>query len=475
MLRRTRIVATLGPATDRPGVLERLLEAGLDVARINFSHGGAEDHIARIRRLRALATARGRPVAVLADLPGPKLRALLDAPLDLQVGQKVKLAVKPNATADIHLTEPEAVTRIRPGQRVLLDDGRLQARVTAVSPDTVTLVVEVCGTLLPNKGINLPDTDMNIPAVTRRDREAIAVAAEAGVDWLALSFVRDAGAAHELRGVTRGHGLELPVLAKIERPEAVAKAPEIIKAFDGIMVARGDLGVEIALEKVPHVQKRLINQARVAGKPVITATDMLDSMRHNPRPTRAEASDVANAVYDGTDAAMLSGETAVGDYPVEALLCMNTILMEAEKHLADEGPRLLAVPKGELTDHITHLTCALAHEVQAASIIAPTITGRTARLVARHRPRAGIVAVSAREEVVRQLSVVWGVQAVPVPFPIQRGDDRLESAVRAAYLGGAVQAGAVVVVLAGHPVEGGEGIPTIRVVRVGEEGRSTEP
>jgi pyruvate kinase len=241
------------------------------------------------------------------------------------------------------------------------------------------------------------------------------------------------------------------------------------------MVARGDLGVEIALEKVPHVQKRLINEARVAGKPVITATDMLDSMRHNPRPTRAEASDVANAVYDGTDAVMLSGETAVGDYPAEALACMNRIVLEAERQQADDSPRALAVPKGDLTDHVTHLTCALAHEIKAEAIVSPTITGRTARFVARHRPNAGIVAVSDSEAVVRQLSVVWGVQAVPVPFPIQRGDDRLEAAVRAAFLGGAVNAGAVVVVLAGHPVEGGEGFPTIRVVRVGEEGRSYEP
>jgi pyruvate kinase len=474
MQRRTRIVATLGPATDTPGVLERLLEAGLDVARINFSHGSGEENKGRIEHLRQVAGAR--PIAVLADLPGPKLRALLEAPLPLQAGQKVTLALRPKVAADIHLTEPEALARIKTGQRVLLDDGRLQARVGGLSQDRVTLEVEVAGTLLPNKGINLPDTDLHIPAVTRRDREAIAVALEAGADWLALSFVRDAAAAHELRGVVRGHGVDLPIMAKIERPEAVRKSAEIIEAFDGIMVARGDLGVEIALEKVPHVQKQLIRQARAAGRPVVTATDMLDSMRNNPRPTRAEVSDVANAVYDDTDAVMLSGETAVGSYPVESLVCMDHILREAEQHcLMEDAPRLLAVPRGELMDHITHTVCSLALDIGAEAVITPTLTGKTARLVARHRPRFAIVAVSANASVVRQLSVVWGVRAVPFPFAVQSGDDRLAAAVRAAYVGGAVAVGTLVVVLAGHPIEGGEGFPTTRVVRVGPDGQPGEP
>ena len=475
MQRRTRIVATLGPATDRPGVLERLLRSGLDVARINFSHGKADDHLGRIGQLRQLAVQVGRPVAVLADLPGPKLRALLGQPLELTTGAKVTLAVRPGVEADIHLTEPEAVARVKVGQRVLLDDGRLQARVQGVSPDRITLAVEVSGTLLPNKGINLPDSELNIPAVTKRDREAIAVAMQAGADWLALSFVRDAAAAHELRGVIRGYGVDVPIMAKVERPEAVRKSAEIIDTFDGIMVARGDLGVEIALEKVPNVQKRLIQQARQAGKPVITATDMLDSMRESPRPTRAEVSDVANAVYDGTDAVMLSGETAVGEYPVEALTCMSTVVSEAERHFMEDETLLAPVPRGELTDHITHTICALAHVTGAEAIIVPTITGKSARFVARHRPKPTIVAVSAHETVVRQLSVVWGVQAVPFPFEVQSGEDRLAAAVRAAYLGGAVKVGALVVVLAGHPIEGGDGFPTIRVARVGEDGHSSAP
>jgi pyruvate kinase len=233
--------------------------------------------------------------------------------------------------------------------------------------------------------------------------------------------------------------------------------------------------VEIALEKVPHVQKRLIHQARVAGKPVITATDMLDSMRKNPRPTRAEASDVANAVYDGTDATMLSGETAVGDFPVEAFTCMNRILLEAENHQADDGPRHIDVPRGQLIDHITHEVVDLAREIGASAIVTPTITGLTARLVARHRCKAAIVAVATEETVVRRMSVVWGVHAVPMAFAIGHGEDRLAAAVRAACLSGAIEIGSLVVVLARHPIEGGDGFPTIRVVRVGDGGKSCEP
>ncbi|MCI0682606.1 MAG: pyruvate kinase, partial [Gemmataceae bacterium] len=376
--------------------------------------------------------------------------------------------------ADVELTEPEALAKIEAGQRVLFDDGRIQARVTAVSQDRVTLTPAVGGTLLPNKGLNLPDTELTIPAVTQRDRDALAVAAQAGVDWVALSFVREAAAADELRGVLRGCGLDVPILAKIERPEAVRKADEIIQAFDGVMVARGDLGVEIPLEQVPHVQKRLIHQARIAGKPVITATDMLDSMRHSPRPTRAEASDVANAVYDGTDAVMLSGETAVGEYPVAAFTCMHQILLEAEANQVEDGPRRVAVPRGELIDHISHATCELARELQAAAVITPTVTGRTPRLVARHRPSAAIVAVTSAA-VVRRLKIVWGVQPVAEPSEIKPGDDRLQAAVRAAFQSGVVKPGELAVLLAGHPVEGGAGLPTLRVVRIGAEGNARAP
>jgi pyruvate kinase len=475
LYRRTRIIATLGLSTDRPGVLQALLDAGLDVGRINFSHGTAEEQRQRIARLREAARGRARPVAVLADLPGPKLRVLLQAPLSLQPGQHITLAGDLDVSADLHVTEPGVVREIQPGQRILLDDGRLQLASIGRDGQRMVLRVQVGGALLPNKGINLPDTRMSLPSLTERDQQALAVAAKADVDWLALSFVRTAEAGRELRAAARAHGLNVPILAKMERPEAVALSREIIDAFDGIMVARGDLGVEIPLEQVPHVQKRLIRLARAAGKPVITATDMLDSMRSNPRPTRAEASDVANAIYDGTDAVMLSGETAVGEYPVEAVTCMERIACETEAHLASDVTHDVNVPRGNVEDHLTHMICALAHDVRAEAIITPTYSGRTARLVARHRPRAMIVAPSPNEAVVRQMALIWGLAPVPMADDLKPGEDRLTAAVRAAFTHGAVRVGQRVVVMAGHPVEGGERFPTLRVVRVGEHGQSCEP
>jgi pyruvate kinase len=270
----------------------------------------------------------------------------------------------------------------------------------------------------------------------------------------------------ELRSASQAAGLTVPVLAKIERPEAVDHAAEIIAAFDGIMVARGDLGVEIPLERVPTVQKRLIAQARAAGKPVITATDMLDSMRENPRPTRAEANDVANAIYDGTDAVMLSGETAVGHHPIAAVACMARIALEAEAHLAEFGPppAELWLPNPAVDDQITSLAVELAARVGADAIITPTLSGR-----------AAIVAPAPTEAVLRRMAVVWGLQPVLMKTGGRPGDDRLGAAVRAAFEAGAVGAEALIVVLAGHPTEGGERLPTIRLVRVGDGGQATEP
>jgi pyruvate kinase len=472
--RRTRIVATLGPATDAPGVLESLIEAGLDVARVNYSHGSAAEHAARIARWRELARDVSRPLAVLGDLPGPKLRVRLPAPLMLQPEQYVSVAHAAGVDADFHVTEPELLDELRAGQRVLLDDGRLQLRAARAEPGRVVLRVEVGGTLQPNKGLNLPDTQLTIPALTPRDHEALAAAAAAGVDWLALSFVRSPEAADALRDAARSHGLEVPVMAKIERPEAVERSHEIVEAFDGIMVARGDLGVEIPLEHVPHVQKRLITQARAAGKPTVTATDMLDSMRGNPRPTRAEVNDVANAVYDGTDAIMLSGETAVGQYPAAAVAWMDRIAHEAEEHFRDDGHDTF-VPRGTVRDHMTHLTCALARTVRADAIVAPTTSGRAAQLVARHRPQVPIIAPTASDAVRRQLAMVWGVQPVPLDLTAGPGEDRLQLVVRAAFVHGGVRPGDRVVLLTERAVEEGERFPTVRVVRVGEGGRSCEP
>ncbi|MFO0939101.1 MAG: pyruvate kinase, partial [Gemmataceae bacterium] len=417
MARRTKIVATLGPVTDTPEAMERMIRCGVDMARINFSHGQADEHLDRISRFRAAAEKIGKIVAVMADLPGPKLRAKLLAARDLKRDQYVtfSLSAEPVQPDDIVITEPELLADVHPGQRILLDDGRLQMVAEGIENGRLSAKVTVGGTLLPNKGINLPDTPLTISAVTERDRIALAIAAKAQVDWVALSFVRTPEAAAEVRAAMAAMGLQCPVIAKMERPEAVKRSAAIIKAFDGIMVARGDLGVEIPLEHVPMVQKQLISEAKAAGKPVITATDMLDSMRTNPRPTRAEASDVANAIFDGTDAVMLSGETAIGQYPHEAVSCMARIAEETESHLEKHGDPYLMLPfvaEEAVDDPLSQATCELSSEIKASAIIVPTLSGRTARLVARHRPWARIVAASPSPKVLRGMAVVWGL--IPV-------------------------------------------------------------
>lgn len=475
MIRRTRIVATLGPASDPPHVLEALVRAGLDAARINFSHGDPSEHMRRIAAVRDTARRLGRVIAIIADLPGPKLRVRLSQPIELVPDQEISFAAQANIPADLSVTEPECIDDTKPGQRILLDDGRLQ--LVAVRREGPRLIARVLvgGVLKPNKGINLPDTPLTIPTLTDRDRQALNIAAQCDVEWLAVSFVRHESSAEEVRRAAAQLGLNACVMAKIERPEAVAQIRPIIDAFDGIMVARGDLGVEIPLERVPTVQKQVIQLARQAGKPVVTATDMLDSMRENPRPTRAEASDVANAIYDGSDALMLSGETAVGKYPVEALSCMDQIAREVDPQVADDDRYDLDLKDASADDQMTHLAYELARSVHADAIVTPTISGRSARLIARYRPRSAIIAPAATERAMRQLAIVWGVTPLLLESPLPVGADRMDAAVRSAFRRGAVQAGQSAVVLAGHPNEGGPHIPTIRLVRVGLGGLSGDP
>jgi len=471
--RRVRIVATLGPAADRPGIVEGLIKAGLDVARINLSHGSPDEHRARVQRLHETANKVGREIAILADLPGPKLRVILNSARPLVENQRVIFSSHPDEN-EFGVTESECLESVRVGHRILLDDGRIQLRAESASAGRVEAIVSVGGTLQPRKGINLPDSSLNIPALTPRDYEALATAASIGADALALSFVRQPEAADDLRRAAKELGLLVPVIAKIERPEAVKVISRIVATFDGIMVARGDLGVELPLEQVPVVQKHLIAEARAQGRPVITATDMLDSMRTNPRPTRAEASDVANAIYDGTDAIMLSGETAVGDYPVEAISCMDRIARQAESDLAARRPPVMPLDSS-LENDLAVAACHLAEIAEATAIVVPTLSGRTARHVAGNRPKAAIIAPVPTAESRRRLSFVWGVTAVPLDVGLKPGADRIDAAVRAAFAAGAVNVNDRVVVLAGHPIEGGQRWPTIRLVRIGEAGTSLEP
>ncbi|MCZ2343329.1 MAG: pyruvate kinase [Bacteroidales bacterium] len=479
-MRRTKIVATLGPAVDPPEILAGILQAGVDVARVNFSHGSEAEHLGRVTRFREAAERQGKVVAVLADLPGPKLRIRMPDPLPLKPADTLYFSLAPNpiAPGDLTITEPEILADVKAGQRILLDDGRLQLEAGPIVGQRLSAKVVVGGTLLPNKGVNLPDTQITSSPITPRDLEAIRVAAKAGADWLALSFVCGPEAAAELRAAAAVVGLHVPVLAKVERPDAVRRASAIVAAFDGIMVARGDLGVEMPLEQVPTIQKGLILEAYTAGKPVITATDMLDSMRKNPRPTRAEASDVANAVFDGTDALMLSGETAVGEYPIEAVQCMANIAKQTEQHIYESNRRPKPLdfvrPGEEIETETTEAAVRLAEDLRVDAIVTPTFSGRTARLIVRHRPAAPVIALGPNLAIVRQLAVSWGVTPV-LMNPLQPGESRMMASVRDAYLAGAVKVGNRVVVIAGHPLEGGQHQPTIRVLRVGEGGASLSP
>jgi pyruvate kinase len=407
--RRTKIIATLGPASHEEGVIGRLVEAGMDVARINLSHGNTAEHAASIAAARRAASLCGAPLAILIDLPGPKLRLSdLARPLEVKAGEVVVLGAPP---ARLPVNFPELLGYFVPGELVLIDDGAVALRVSAVTPPTVALEVLNDGVIESRKGVNLPDTHLPISALTAADRELLAWGLRQDVDYVALSFVRSAAEVRELKELITTAGGDQLVVAKIEKKEALAVCEEIIAAADAVMVARGDLGVEIDPAMVPIWQKRIIHAANVAGKPVITATQMLQSMVGCPRPTRAEASDVANAIYDATSAVMLSGETAIGAYPVEAMRTMAEIAKVVEADIESQGraPQPWVTGRIGVSGAISFGACEVAHRVGAAAIVSATFSGATARAVARNLPAQPIVAVSPNQRVVNQLALSWGV------------------------------------------------------------------
>ena len=417
---RTKIVATLGPASRDEHVLAALLKAGMDVARINLSHGTTAEHAASIAAVRRAAAGQGTPLAVLVDLPGPKLRlAELPRPLQVKAGDIVVLGEPPAAQLPVNF--PELLQHFAPGEMVLIDDGAVALRVSAVAPPTVTLEVLNDGVIESRKGVNLPDTHLPIGALTAADRELLSWSLRQDVDYVALSFVRSADDVRELKELIATAGGDQLVVAKIEKKEALAGYEEIIAAADAVMVARGDLGVEIDPALVPIWQKRIIHAANLAGKPVITATQMLQSMIGSPRPTRAEASDVANAIYDATSAVMLSGETAIGCYPVEAVRTMAGIALVVEADIEREGraQQPWTAARTGVSDAISYGACEVAHRVGAAAIVSATFSGATARAVARNLPAQPIVAVSPNQRVVNQLALCWGVSSVARQAPGQ--------------------------------------------------------
>jgi pyruvate kinase len=416
--RRTKIVATVGPATSDRDRLVELIRAGADVLRINFSHASASEHAQRMDTIRSAVEVAGREVGVLGDLPGPKLR-LGDVPgdvVDLEEGEELTLCTEPTPGTEDRLSVswhglPEAVD---PGDVVYLADGRIRLRVTEADGDEARCEVEAGGPVASHQGINLPGLDTPLPAVSESDLEWVDFAVEHDVDLLAVSFVRTRDDLRPVEERLRSHRVDTPLIAKIEKPQAAENAEEIVQAATGIMVARGDLGIELPLARVPVIQKRLLNLAGRHSKFAITATQMLASMVTSPRPTRAEVTDVANAIFDGTDAVMLSEETAVGEHPVEAVRVMDRIARETEPNLPYEEwlfGRGSAMA-GDVGGTVAQAALAATYRIGLAAILVPTRSGRTARLVSAHRPEVPVLAISPRPETVRRLNVLFGVRCV---------------------------------------------------------------
>ena len=478
-MHRTKIVATLGPASQDPAVLKGMVHAGLNVVRLNLAHGRHEEHLARLQAARQAAAEAGVRLGCVVDIAGPEIRTagLPAEGLDLVAGQEVAfIPVDAGAAAGASRAAAQTVPvdyaglagDVRPGQRVLMDDGNLVLEVTAVAAPSVSARVIAGGHLLGGKKLNLPGADLKLPSLSEKDRTAIAFAAEAGVDYVAVSFVRraeDIVAVREAIAAAEGDQL---VIAKIATGGGLANLDAIIEVSDGLMVARGDLGVEIPAEDVPLLQKAMIAKARTAGKPVITATQMLESMVERPVPTRAEASDVANAILDGTDAVMLSAETAIGKHPVEAVATMARIAERAETAI-DHRAFLEKTVAGDggTTDAISRATCVVADRLGAAAILTATTSGSTARAIARFRPARPIIAATPNERVARRLELVWGVQSVIIPL-ITNTDAMLTAAVDRSVAVRLLRNGDVVVITAGIPV----GVPgttnLLKVQTVGE-------
>lgn len=452
-LRRTKIVATIGPASSTPEVIRALIDAGMDGARLNMSHGTQVEHAERARLVREAEAASGRPVALIADLQGPKLRVGdLPAPLVLERGATVVIAGEDVARDDDVPVSPAVLGSVlQPGNDVLIDDGNVRLRVEAVERGRARCEVVVGGAVSSHKGVNLPGVPLPIPSLTRKDLDDLDFALELGVDFVALSFVRSASDVKALRTLIEARGSHAFVIAKIEKAEAVAALDEILAETHGVMVARGDLGVEIGAADVPLLQKRIILRALERGKPVITATQMLESMIHAPGPTRAEASDVANAILDGTSAIMLSGETAVGEYPVEAVTVMEGIALAVEPSLGYRHEIPEASDEPTIGQAMSNAACDIAEALAAKAILVPTFTGRTASGVARLRPRRPIVALTHKIDSLRHMALEWGV--IPLDLPeTDDVEDLWARSVVAAREAGVVERGDRVVITAGTAV-----------------------
>ena len=466
----SKIVCTLGPATASPAIIRELIDAGMDVARLNMSHGSHADHEQSYRWVRKAADESGHGVAIFADLQGPKIRleTFADGPVQLENGSRFTITTRDvPGDADVCGTTYKGLPGdVAAGDQVLIDDGKIRLRVVEVSGDDVVTEVVVGGRVSDHKGINLPGVAVSVPALSEKDEEDLRWALRVSVDFIALSFVRHASDVDRVREIMEEEGLWLPVIAKIEKPQAIENLDSVIKAFDAFMVARGDLGVECPLEEVPLLQKKVVEKARRNAKPVIVATQMLESMIGNPAPTRAEVSDVANAVLDGADAVMLSGETSVGEYPIEAVRTMKRIARQVERY----DPRRMAAIEWEPRTTggiIAKAAAEVAERAGAKYLVAFTQSGDSARRLSRYRGNVPVLAFTPEDKVRCQLALTWGVETFRTD-PVEHTDEMVRQVDEQLLKVGRVEEGDLVVIIAGSP----PGIPgstnALRIHRMGD-------
>ncbi|KZD25002.1 pyruvate kinase [Tardiphaga sp. 1201_B9_N1_1] len=467
--RRIKILATLGPASSDSAMIRKLFEAGADVFRINMSHTPHDKMRELVKTIRNVESSYGRPIGILVDLQGPKLRvgAFAEGGVQLKNGESFVLDSDPapgDATR-VHLPHPEILAALRPGHALLIDDGKLRLIAEETSNDRAVTRVVVGGRISDRKGVSLPDTDLPVSAMTPKDRLDLEAALETGIDWIALSFVQRAEDVHEAKRLVRGRA---SIMSKIEKPQAIDRLDSILEASDALMVARGDLGVELPLERVPSLQKRMTRMARRAGKPVVVATQMLESMIQSPVPTRAEVSDVATAIYEGADAVMLSAESAAGKFPVEAVSTMNRIGEEVERDPTYRTVLMAQRPEPEPTagDAIADAARQIAETLDLSAIICWTSSGSTAVRVARERPKPPVVAITPNLAAGRKLSVVWGVHCV-VAEDAKDLDDMVDRAGRIAFRDGFAKAGQRIIIVAGVPLGTPGATNMVRIAYVG--------
>ena len=474
-IRKTKIVATIGPACDSPEMLRAMIHAGMNVARLNLSHGSYEEHFERLTRIRAAAAELDANVAIMLDTRGIEIRTgkLSQDFVELRAGGSFTLFTRerPGDAEGVSVSFKGLARELSPGTTILLDDGAMELRVQSVIDDAIHCQVVHGGTLRSRKSVNLPDTRLSLSLVGPENREDVirelSFASENEVEYIAASFVQSGDDIVKMREILAERGVEIPIIAKIENKAGVANLEEIIAAADGLMVARGDLGVELPLADVPGAQKMMIRKTVTAGKPVITATQMLASMEWNPKPTRAEASDVANAILDGSSAVMLSGETAVGKYPVEAVRTMATLAQRAESQLEEYGylQKILPHPSNVVTEAVSQAAVAMAKQLKAAAIFSLTSTGFTSRLVSKHRPDCPILAITPAQAVARRLAMNWGV--LPILYSGEPSDlAKIDFGIERARQLGYVRSGDIIIATAGHWQKAG-GTDLIRVITLG--------